>query len=187
MADLASGTASGDAEYRQRPPVQHREPLRHASRRPARRQRRGQRPDRLLRRGCADRAGRRRPVRLRDRYDSAPKAPDRILDFSRAQGDRIDLRGVDANEQVDGDQAFQFIGQASSPAPGSSASTSRTATRVEANTTDAIAGAELRDRARPAGLAAGRRLPPVAESFSPLVLGRPGRSRRHKIAAPGTK
>jgi Ca2+-binding RTX toxin-like protein len=46
-------------------------------------------------------------------YDSAPAAPDLIRDFSHAQGDKIDLRGVDANQQPeDGDQAFRFIGQA---------------------------------------------------------------------------
>jgi hypothetical protein len=41
--------------------------------------------------------------------DSTVAAPDRLLDFSRSQGDRIDLRGVDANEQATGDQAFKFI------------------------------------------------------------------------------
>jgi hypothetical protein len=39
-------------------------------------------------------------------------APDRIVDFSRAQGDKLDLRGIDANAQPeDGNQAFAFIGQ----------------------------------------------------------------------------
>ena len=63
-----------------------------------------------------------------DTDDSAPKFSDRILDFSRSQGDRIDLAIIDANEQASGDQAFQLIGQASSPPPASSAATSRTAT-----------------------------------------------------------
>ena len=35
---------------------------------------------------------------------------DRITDFSRAQGDKIDLAGIDANTAVAGDQAFSFIG-----------------------------------------------------------------------------
>ena len=35
---------------------------------------------------------------------------DVILDFSHAQGDRIDLSGIDANSGVAGDQAFSFIG-----------------------------------------------------------------------------
>ncbi len=35
---------------------------------------------------------------------------DRITDFSHAQGDRIDLAGVDANATTAGDQAFSFIG-----------------------------------------------------------------------------
>ncbi|WP_343714259.1 calcium-binding protein [Inquilinus sp.] len=35
---------------------------------------------------------------------------DQILDFSHAQGDRIDLSAIDANAGVAGDQAFTFIG-----------------------------------------------------------------------------
>lgn len=35
---------------------------------------------------------------------------DLILDFSRTQGDRIDLAGVDANQQASGGQAFTFLG-----------------------------------------------------------------------------
>jgi Ca2+-binding RTX toxin-like protein len=35
---------------------------------------------------------------------------DRIADFSRAEGDRIDLSAVDANTLVAGNQAFSFIG-----------------------------------------------------------------------------
>ncbi|OWJ65051.1 calcium-binding protein [Inquilinus limosus] len=35
---------------------------------------------------------------------------DRIIDFSHAQGDRIDLSGIDANTGASGDQAFTFIG-----------------------------------------------------------------------------
>jgi Ca2+-binding RTX toxin-like protein len=37
---------------------------------------------------------------------------DTITDFNVAQGDRIDLSGVDANAYVAGDQAFTFIGNA---------------------------------------------------------------------------
>ncbi|PZO66465.1 MAG: hypothetical protein DI498_07460 [Paracoccus denitrificans] len=37
---------------------------------------------------------------------------DTISDFSRAQGDRIDLRGIDADISRSGDQAFTFIGNA---------------------------------------------------------------------------
>jgi serralysin len=43
--------------------------------------------------------------------DSTSTAFDDILDFSSAQGDRIDLRQIDANTGVAGDQAFIFIGQ----------------------------------------------------------------------------
>jgi hypothetical protein len=35
---------------------------------------------------------------------------DTILDFSRKQGDRIDLSALDANSVLDGDHAFSFIG-----------------------------------------------------------------------------
>ncbi len=37
---------------------------------------------------------------------------DRVLDFTAAQGDRIDLSAIDANVNVAGDQAFSFIGSA---------------------------------------------------------------------------
>ena len=75
-----------------------------------------------------------------------PAAPDRILDFSRKQGDRIDLSGVDANEQAAGDQAFQFIGQSAvhgrRPGP---LLQGRTATRWSRSTpTTRRAGAEMR-------------------------------------------
>ena len=35
---------------------------------------------------------------------------DRITDFSQAQGDKVDLAGIDANGAMAGDQAFSFIG-----------------------------------------------------------------------------
>jgi subtilisin family serine protease len=37
---------------------------------------------------------------------------DMIFDFSRAEGDRIDLAAIDANSRIAGDQAFAFIGGA---------------------------------------------------------------------------
>lgn len=42
--------------------------------------------------------------------DSRPSAPDSILDFSHAQGDKIDLRAIDADKTKPGDQAFKMIG-----------------------------------------------------------------------------
>ena len=39
-------------------------------------------------------------------------AADEIRDFSRADGEKIDLRGIDANTRAYGDQAFTFIGDA---------------------------------------------------------------------------
>ena len=35
---------------------------------------------------------------------------DRITDFSHAQGDKIDLAGIDADSGTSGNQAFVFIG-----------------------------------------------------------------------------
>ena len=44
---------------------------------------------------------------------------DRIMDFNAAEGDRIDLSGIDANVYAAGNQAFTFIGNAAfSGAPG---------------------------------------------------------------------
>ena len=42
--------------------------------------------------------------------ESTVKNPDTIEDFSRKQGDKIDLKGIDANTTKGGDQAFKFIG-----------------------------------------------------------------------------
>ncbi|WP_225771777.1 calcium-binding protein [Inquilinus sp. Marseille-Q2685] len=42
--------------------------------------------------------------------ESAVATPDRILDFSHAQADRIDLSAIDANTGVAGNQAFTFGG-----------------------------------------------------------------------------
>jgi hypothetical protein len=44
--------------------------------------------------------------------ESTASARDVITDFSRAQGDKISLSGIDANEAVSGNQAFTFIGSA---------------------------------------------------------------------------
>jgi hypothetical protein len=43
---------------------------------------------------------------------------DEILDFSRREGDRIDLRGIDARAGAPGDQAFTFVGRGPIDAPG---------------------------------------------------------------------
>ena len=51
-----------------------------------------------------------------DRISDSPTGgavqPDVIEDFSRAQGDKIDLSRIDANTFVAGNQAFEFIGTA---------------------------------------------------------------------------
>ena len=45
-----------------------------------------------------------------DVSDSAPGASDSINDFNAAEGDFIDLRNIDANTGVAGDQGFNFVG-----------------------------------------------------------------------------
>lgn len=42
----------------------------------------------------------------------AASGQDRILDFKHAEGDKIDLRAIDANSKVAGDQAFHVAGSA---------------------------------------------------------------------------
>lgn len=42
--------------------------------------------------------------------DSRPDAPDVIVDFSRLEGDRIDLSAIDADTEESGDQSFHWIG-----------------------------------------------------------------------------
>jgi len=44
--------------------------------------------------------------------DSAPGAADRIFDFDRVGGDKIDLSGIDANGALAGEGAFTFVGTA---------------------------------------------------------------------------
>ena len=89
--------------------------------------------------------------------ESTAAAPDLILDFSRKQGDRIDLSAVDPHEpvpvdlaaadadgQVAGDPAFEFVGQAQFTGAGQVRFFQRNGdTVVEANTDDAAPGAEL--------------------------------------------
>ncbi|WP_313522516.1 calcium-binding protein [Shinella sp.] len=40
---------------------------------------------------------------------NASKGIDKIYDFSRSQGDKIDLKGIDANTKISDDQGFKFI------------------------------------------------------------------------------
>jgi Ca2+-binding RTX toxin-like protein len=44
--------------------------------------------------------------------ESSLAAPDRILDLVAAEGDRVDLRFIDANPTMAGNQAFAFLGTA---------------------------------------------------------------------------
>ena len=77
--------------------------------------------------------------------DRAVTAPDRILDFSHSQGDKLDLHNIDANEQLDGNQAFQFIGNSAFTGPGQVHwYQSNGDTIVETNTTDLTAGPEMK-------------------------------------------
>ena len=77
-------------------------------------------------------------------FDSTVAAPDRIIDFTRGQGDRIGLAGIDANEQASGDQAFKFIGTAAFTGVGQLRFYQQDGdTVIEGNTRD-DPGAELR-------------------------------------------
>jgi Ca2+-binding RTX toxin-like protein len=49
--------------------------------------------------------------------DGGP-ANERIMDFSRREGDQIDLRGIDARIGAPGDQRFTFVGEQRPDAPG---------------------------------------------------------------------
>lgn len=95
--------------------------------------------DVLLGRGGADR------FVYNSYYDSTSGLADRIVDFSRAEGDKIVLTNVDANAQVNGNEAFQFIGQAQFTGAGQlRCYQSNGDTIIEANTTDAYTGAEMK-------------------------------------------
>lgn len=50
--------------------------------------------------------------------DSTVDKPDKVRDFSQAQGDLIDLSGIDADLTVAGDQAFFLGGNAFTGTPG---------------------------------------------------------------------
>lgn len=70
---------------------------------------------------------------------------DLILDFSRTQRDKIDLADIDANEQASGNQAFTFVGTKAFTGAGQLRAFQQNGdTIIEANVTDATAGAELR-------------------------------------------
>ena len=47
---------------------------------------------------------------FRSATDSALSAPDEIVEFTTAHGDKINLAQIDANTTITGDQAFTFIG-----------------------------------------------------------------------------
>jgi Ca2+-binding RTX toxin-like protein len=80
-----------------------------------------------------------------DSSNSTVVAPDRILDFSHSQGDKIVVGTMDANAQVDGQQAFQFIGKSAFTAAGQLRWFQQNGdTIVEGNASDVYAGAELR-------------------------------------------
>jgi Ca2+-binding RTX toxin-like protein len=79
--------------------------------------------------------------------DSPPpglSAGDLVTDFSRAQGDKIDLSSIDANTDVDGNQSFTFGGNDATPATGvvSFRPAGAGQTLVQANT-DADAAIEI--------------------------------------------
>ena len=80
----------------------------------------------------------------RSKFDSLTASPDTINDFSRAEGDRIDLRTIDANEQAGGNQAFKFIGTAQFTGAGQLRYLHADGgTVIHANLTDATPGPEF--------------------------------------------
>jgi Ca2+-binding RTX toxin-like protein len=77
-------------------------------------------------------------------FDSRSTAADVITDFSRAQGDKIDLSTLDANMEVSGNEAFQFIGAAPFTGAGQvRAVTSGGGTAIEVDCGDVLLGTEL--------------------------------------------
>lgn len=64
--------------------------------------------DDLLRGGAG-----RDTFRFADTFFSDPLGTDRIMDFSRAERDRIDLSDMDADTNLDGHQSFRFIANGS--------------------------------------------------------------------------
>ena len=85
-----------------------------------------------------------------DRFDydqtafSTATEADRILDFSRSQGDRIDLSFIDANVDRSGNQAFKFIGNNPFTDAGQLRYYQQNGdTIIEANNHHATAGAEM--------------------------------------------
>src|SRR5215213_9383233 len=96
--------------------------------------------DVLVGRGGADR------FTYRHGQDSTAAAPDVIVDFKRAEGDRIDLSGIDLSDEGGGYGPFQFIGQKAFSGVDQVQVRFFKAggdTVVEVNLTDATAGAEM--------------------------------------------
>lgn len=77
--------------------------------------------------------------------DSTPEAPDRILDFSRSQGDKIVIGAIDAVLEVPGSQRFEFIGRNEFTHAGQIRWYQQNGdTIIEGDTTDLLAGAEFK-------------------------------------------
>ena len=76
--------------------------------------------------------------------DSRRDAPDLIADFSRTQGDQIDLADVDARASVPGNQKLDFIGQAQFTAEGQVRAYQQGGdTFIEVNTDNGAPGADM--------------------------------------------
>ena len=80
----------------------------------------------------------------RSDYDSSPTARDIILDFSRAQGDKVDLAGIDAKVHATGNQAFTFVDQSQFTGEGQLRFFQLNGdTIIEANTDNSVPGADM--------------------------------------------
>ena len=95
--------------------------------------------DNLVGRGGADKFD------YNDTGDSYPQAgADFISDFSRVQGDKIDLSTIDARVHTTGNQAFTFIGQGQFTGEGQLRFYQQNSdTFIEANTDNSVTGAEM--------------------------------------------
>jgi serralysin len=76
---------------------------------------------------------------------STPDPAKSLVDFSRSQGDKVHLAGIDANQQSNGNQAFKFVGQGPLTGPGQLRAYEQNGdTIVEGDTSSATEGPELR-------------------------------------------
>ena len=103
--------------------------------------------------------------------DSSATSADRITDFSRSQGDKIVLGRMDANEQLDGHQKFEFVGKGPFTDAGQLRWYQQNGdTVIEGNTTEQVRRRGTEDRARPAPQSAASRLHLRLHRLRPVMM-----------------